>query len=825
MLLLVFLLILRAVGLKLPGSCDSGQFYDSTVMNCRSCNTNHSMVPSDDGFGCTCASGSIPFGISKCKPCNSTELISEDGTVCVPRRCQKSGGRVVCRKCPNDYIAVTQNFDGSPMKEVTCFKCARGYKVKDNKCVKCEACICSKSEVVVSGTCLPKKYVVERPKYNDNKLHPSSLLEIVKLEYFCNQSDLRSCHALAKMCVSYFYTSDPAGPCRLWIQPNATHKVTLPQLVLNESIKNNVIDLSRGMAFIKIAALEYSSTGALDLIQEQNQRIPCLRPLLIKLGEDYSQECLQKESDLESIGAYGKTYEFYIPEQIYKPLAINLLKPNGQYVQKSLWPSGRFRKFFFIDNVLSITANTTTTVYLRKIIFILRVERKQSGSLDVHISIETHYATKSPISQEITTSLVVKHEMVSAGVLWGLQVWGGVLSTVLAIYAIVQWRGVVHRGGMQISILPILSGCVADGLYFAALLSTMHALAAEAGTLGVTLPLSQNEENIIKAFTIAVLVLKIIKVAWINWKQCQCDIFFIDWSQYNPPVRDSSKNNNTYYDWRSVLLAREWMGMQTARRVSPVATITFTLLILQILDGWQSYLPKSEGYTWVIGSLSWWLSYTIIFSVNWIKHRFFTSPTSRLAKICSGVEMSLLVFQEEYYAHYVHGRSDEGGGSLKIPGPLATCRLVCAPQVRIVYKKLANTQYGLGDNESNRILLSRFLAAFFERALDGLNWVAIERTILERLLDVELTNREGNNTSTLLYDLDSNIPSCFAVTWWGEEWTLATFDAMLFGCILLATGHVLMATLITLLLWQIMKQIRQWFAHRNLRNKTDIEVV
>ncbi|XP_038211400.1 meckelin-like [Zerene cesonia] len=615
-------------------------------MNCRSCNTNHSMVPSADGFGCICAISSISVGTSKCKPCNSTELISEDGTTCVPRRCQKSGGRVVCRKCPNDYIAVTQNFDGSPMKEVTCFKCARGYKVKDNKCVKCEACSCSKSEVVVSGACLPKTYVMERPKYNDNKLHPSSLLEIVKLEYLCN-------------------------------------------------VKKSV--------------------------------------------------------------AFG-------------------------------------------------------------------VERKQSGSLDVHISIETHYATKSPISQEITTSLVVKHEMLSAGVLWGLQVWGGVLCALLTLYAMVQWRGVVYRGGLQISLLPIISGCVADGLYFAALLSTLHALAAEAGALGITLPLSENEESTIKAITIAVLVLKIVKVAWMNWKQCQCDIFFIDWSEHNPPVSDSSKNNNTY-DWRSVLLAREWMEMQTVRRVCPVATITLTLLILHILDGWQTYLPNSEGYTWVIGSLSWWSSYTFIFLINWLKDRFFTSPITRLAKVCSGVEMSLLVFQEEYYAHYVHGRSDEGGGSLKISGPLATCRLVCAPQVRIVYKKLANTQYGLGDNKSNRILLTRFLAAFFERALDGLNWVAIERTVLERLLDVELTNREGSNTSTLLYDIDSNVPSCFAVTWWGEEWTLATFDAMLFGCILIATGHVLMATVITLILWQIMKQIRQWFAHRNLRNKTDIEVV
>lgn len=94
--------------------------------------------------------------------------------------------------------------------------------------------------------------------------------------------------------------------------------------------------------------------------------------------------------------------------------------------------------------------------------------------------------------------------------------------------------------------------------------------------------------------------------------------------------------------------------------------------------------------------------------------------------------------------------------------------------------------------------MSRFLAAFFERvssysiyhisfiyhnlqvyankhltiklsylskALDGLSWVASELTILERLLNVELTTREAGNTSTLLYDPADNTPSCFAVTW------------------------------------------------------------
>lgn len=56
------------------------------------------------GFACTCGEHSIAIGSARCKPCNMTEVVSSDGTMCVPRRCQSSAGRTVCRKCPLDYL-------------------------------------------------------------------------------------------------------------------------------------------------------------------------------------------------------------------------------------------------------------------------------------------------------------------------------------------------------------------------------------------------------------------------------------------------------------------------------------------------------------------------------------------------------------------------------------------------------------------------------------------------------------------------------------------------------------------------------------------------
>ncbi|KAI5642940.1 meckelin (Transmembrane protein 67) domain-containing protein [Phthorimaea operculella] len=145
---------------------------------------------------------------------------------------------------------------------------------------------------------------------------------------------------------------------------------------------------------------------------------------------------------------------------------------------------------------------------------------------------------------------------------------------------------------------------------------------------------------------------------------------------------------------------------------------------------------------------------------------------------------------------------------------------------RTIYKQLAAPgRGGLNEKDSKKALLSKFLATFFERALDGLSWVANERTVLERLLDVELMTRESGSTSILLYDAESaSSPSCFSVTWWGEEWTHGTFDAALFGCVFVATDDTLLATLATVVAWQVLKFLRMWCGNKNQTEKTDIEI-
>ncbi|KAI8419878.1 hypothetical protein MSG28_008505 [Choristoneura fumiferana] len=510
-----------------------------------------------------------------------------------------------------------------------------------------------------------------------------------------------------------------------------------------------------------------------------------------------------------------------------------------------------------------------------------RPMQRSKSSLRVHLTIQAQYAAKPTYTRAVTTSLQVEHEMPSAGVLRGLEIWGGVLGALLSCYALLQWRGVLRRGGPQAALLPLLAGSTADAMYFAVWLSTLHALAVEAGSFGLTLPPSAAEERIIRAFVYSAIALKGIKVIWVNWRQCRCDIFFLDWSEYNPPIKVNyggkcttikmclrflQRSHRTHTANRGSVRAKDGRGKETVRVGTKclrcggvtVDASRFQPKQLELFSPWLESLP-SPGYVWSAGCICWWASYSAALLASWVRDRLV--PAEAVSRICEGVGLSLLVFEEEYYAHYVHGRNNGSPDVKSMSGPLQACRVACAPQLRVVYKQLSTPGLGaLTEGDTRQALLSRFLAAFFERvvgpcarsariattillanpavkqqclhccvsawrALDGLSWVASERTVLERLLDVEIAVREAGNTSALLYGPDDSTPSYLAVTWWGQEWTLATLDAMVFGCVLLAAGDWLLAALTTLIVWQAMKHSRKWFGDRNLKQNIGIETM
>ncbi|CAG9795557.1 unnamed protein product [Diatraea saccharalis] len=754
------------------------------------------MVASVDGFSCSCEENSIPVGIARCKQCNTTEVVSADGSSCVPRKCQIANNRFICRKCPSDYISVTQNVDGSPSKEVVCVKCARGYKAQNNVCVRCASCICPKTDIAVKNVCVPKRFLSERPKYDGN-MPGYLLMDVLKNEYLCINGDLLACRTLAAGCVHSMYSADLAGPCQMWLQPKIAPPKGLPDLVITPSVnelKPGEFVLAYGTNTLTFVLAIYTFEGGFEILQStKEKKYQCILPIEINMGTDISVER---------------------------------------------------------DN-------------------------HKVGSLRVHINIEAHYKGKTSISPSITTSLRVEHEMPSAGIRRGMErkriasfmsrvdmsdngVVKGLAERLVqtplpgpaaSVYAAIrsrptneshssmEWKadnlymGWYSRNSPFSVCDSAMERCDASRWItflidttpewvlvrrFSIWFTTLHALAVEAGFLGLALPLSETEEYFIKAFVYSSFALKSINIVWLNWKQCCYDIFFLDWNEYNSTFEDEKFSNN--FNWRASTLAREWNRVQAVRRAPPSYTVVLALIILNVKRSWL-VSHKSIGYRWAAASIAWWLSYSTVLVTRWALERLTGAPPSVIPGVCRGVGISLLVFQEERYAHYVNGRSDEDKDMRMTPRPLSMCRIVMSLQLRIVYNQLSSSTQDDSDAMTKQATLSRLLAAFFERALDGLNWVASERTVMERLLDVELSERESGTTSVLLYDSADNTPSCVAVTWWGEEWSLGTFDAMLFGLIMLTTDEPLLAAVITLGLWQVMQYVRHSFGQRNQMKK------
>ncbi|XP_073953557.1 uncharacterized protein [Choristoneura fumiferana] len=238
------------------------------------------------------------------------------------------------RKDSNHVVRdVTQNFDGSPMKEVLCVKCARGYKPSGNACVRCAGCACARNEVIVRDACVPRSFVNARQKY-EGGLHPYALLDVVKYEYLCIHHNYRACRTLASECVKNFYTNEAAGPCRLWMQPNLVSHKGLPALLIESpNDKDPGIDLPRGENTLKLALGIHTSSGGFTLLRKPGDAItPCFTFLEITIGKDLSRDCHYNVSDMP-LSAGDTLSPFLQMGGSFNPLPVALRKPNGSPVK------------------------------------------------------------------------------------------------------------------------------------------------------------------------------------------------------------------------------------------------------------------------------------------------------------------------------------------------------------------------------------------------------------------------------------------------------------------------------------------------------------
>jgi len=169
-------------------------------------------------------------------------------------------------------------------------------------------------------------------------------------------------------------------------------------------------------------------------------------------------------------------------------------------------------------------------------------------------------------------------------------------------------------------------------------------------------------------FTMNITLMFICQVTYccvIIYRQCNIDIFFLDWEPPSGP-----KNDARVSVWRTIFVANEWTEMTTQRMIDIRLNLFLLALILIGCDQLYAATPQpnvadlTPGKTNMVLRFAvttwWWLCLS---ACQWawkflIYERFFAeSNEARFVDFCTIAKVSILVLDEPYHGYYLHCRS------------------------------------------------------------------------------------------------------------------------------------------------------------------------
>lgn len=191
----------------------------------------------------------------------------------------------------------------------------------------------------------------------------------------------------------------------------------------------------------------------------------------------------------------------------------------------------------------------------------------------------------------------------------------------------------------------------------------------------VLLPL-ENPHHDYLSIVIACIVCKILQVLVLVYRQCNVDIFFIDWekerSTEDKPAgaggdKDRHLNSNVSV-WRTILIANEWSEMQGSRHTDIDFTLMFLLLFLAGLDFQFLATPQPDQNDLTESAtnaavrffvISMWYFTVVLIQLLWkfLSYRFIQDPLDLFVDLCQLANISTFVLDEQFHGYYVHGRA------------------------------------------------------------------------------------------------------------------------------------------------------------------------
>ncbi|KAL1449101.1 hypothetical protein WDU94_000334 [Cyamophila willieti] len=352
-----------------------------------------------------------------------------------------------------------------------------------------------------------------------------------------------------------------------------------------------------------------------------------------------------------------------------------------------------------------------------------------------------------------------------------------------------------------------------------------------------------------------------VEIVRLVYKQISVDIFFIDWERPRPSNAAQQPVSiwRTYFianEWNEIQSKRKTstlVQILTTLYLIKISGLEHLALAQPELNTRVAddmvYIPEDPILKLGVAVST----YLLVYLTQWllligVYENFIKNGIHQFVDLCSVANVSVFILTMENYGFYIHGRSAHGfadtdmesmatqmlreeedlvGHRGLLPGTeQQTFEMSVPRQLRSYYKRVMaplsmghpSSQAGAGSMTAalkmktlmggggggggvdiNRSVqaynnMNRFLAAFLEHALKDLDYQVKDKMFVEALLDIEFSDASPDKG---VFYID-NGHSFDSVLFYGAEFSLFSFELMLFTSVLIWCDNYLTAGLVTI---------------------------
>ncbi|KAH0544133.1 hypothetical protein KQX54_001376 [Cotesia glomerata] len=320
--------------------------------------------------------------------------------------------------------------------------------------------------------------------------------------------------------------------------------------------------------------------------------------------------------------------------------------------------------------------------------------------------------------------------------------------------------------------------------------------------------------------------------------------------------------------WRIYFVISQWLRIKTKRKTSVSFQIFSTIFILEVIGLKMLGLAVpdmtmtenklvDDNFTlqYAVGVIIYVVVYLFQLMLVNLYEKYVKNSLQGFVDLCSVANISLLIFTDDYYGYYIHGRSVHGFADTDlmslisdlqreennlcahrglIPGTTEQTFVVCiSRKFRVFYNALLGSINSNARNFSRRhfsklsmwnerckthLKLRKFLCGFLEHCYVNINYIVKERCFLEKLCDIELVD----TTDKTVFYIDNNY-SFDTIIFHGNEWVLATFELSTFLFTLVLGHNYILSAIFTIFLSQLLTLLAKFNQSESISRKTLID--